>query len=174
MKPPYLIPTETIWHGATSRHMNKKQRALAPPNDLTSIAWMNTIAFFCARSFEKVMLPNILALSRTILQILLLLHVILNACWYYCSTVNRYATHILFLNISNRNIKRRFRSIDTVVENFARCQAKIISHLEALHRLGFHPNHAWLQPIIQVHVVNVRQASGRGDNDESLGTKQLS
>ena len=34
---------------------------------------------------------------------------------------------ILCSNISNRNIKGRFRSIDTVVENFARFQAKIIS-----------------------------------------------
>ena len=33
---------------------------------------------------------------------------------------------ILFLNISNRVIKGRFRSIATVVENFARYQTKII------------------------------------------------
>ena len=45
---------------------------------------------------------------------------------------------------------------------------------EAVHEFGFHPHHAMLQPIIQVHVVNFRQVSGRGDNDESLGTKQLS
>ena len=54
-------------------HMNKKQKALAPPNDLASIVWMNEIAI-----------------------------------------------------ISNRNVKRRFRSVDTVVENFTRCQTKII------------------------------------------------
>ena len=45
---------------------------------------------------------------------------------------------------------------------------------EAVHGLGFHPHHAMLQPIVQVCVVNFRQASGRGDHDESLGTKQLS
>ena len=45
---------------------------------------------------------------------------------------------------------------------------------EAVHGLGFHPHHAMLQQIIQVHVVNFRQGSGRRDNDESLGTKQLS
>ena len=37
MNPTYLIPMETIWHGAKSRHMIKKQKALDPPNDLTSI-----------------------------------------------------------------------------------------------------------------------------------------
>ena len=31
-----------------------------------------------------------------------------------------------------------------------------------------------LQPVVWVHVGSSRQASGRGDNDESLGTKQLS
>ena len=50
-----------------------------------------------------------------------------------------------------------------------------VLHLqEAVHGLGYHPHHAMLQPILQVYVVNFRQASGRGNNDESLGTKQLS
>ena len=33
--------------------------------------------------------------------------------------------------------------------------------------------YAMLEPIIQVHVVNFRQASGRGDNDESFGNKKI-
>ena len=41
---------------------------------------------------------------------------------------------------------------------------------EAVHGFGFHPHHAMLQTIVQVHVVNFRQAFGRGDNDASLGT----
>ena len=44
---------------------------------------------------------------------------------------------------------------------------------EAVHGFCFHPHYAVLQSIVQVHVVNSRQASGRGCNNESLGTKQL-
>ena len=49
---------------------------------------------------------------------------------------------ILFSNTSNRQNKRRFRSVDTVLKTS--------------------------------HVVNFRQASWRGDNDESLGIKHWS
>ena len=49
---------------------------------------------------------------------------------------------ILFSNTSNRQNKRRFRSVDTVLKTS--------------------------------HVVNFRQASGRRDNDDSLGIKQWS
>ena len=45
---------------------------------------------------------------------------------------------------------------------------------EAVRGLGFLPHHVMLQPKVKVHVVNFRQASGRGDSDESLRTKQLS
>ena len=53
------------------------------------------------------------------------------ACHPKCLLVLQHSQQIcntlfLFLNISNRNVKRRFRSVDTVVENFARCQTKII------------------------------------------------
>ena len=78
-------------------HMNTKQNALAPPNDLASIAWMNKIAILYARIYEKAMCPNILASPTTILKKLLLLYVILNAYWYYCNTVNRYAIHCFVL-----------------------------------------------------------------------------
>ena len=45
---------------------------------------------------------------------------------------------------------------------------------EAVHGLGFHPHDVMLQPVVLVYVVGSRQASGMGDNDESLGIKQLS
>ena len=72
---------------------------------------------------------------------------------------------ILFLNISYRNIKRRFRSIDTVVELRQMsdedywCRHVALDFLclqEAVHGLGIDPHHAMLQPIIQGHVVNFR------------------
>ena len=60
---------------------------------------------------------------------------------------------IFFLNISNRESKRRLTSIDTIVENFARCQTRIsgacmyhwtsCAHLqEAVHGLGEFGNKA--------------------------------
>ena len=52
------------------------------------------------------MRPYTLAFPRTILQKLGILHAILNSDRYFCSTVNRYANIILFVNISNREIKR--------------------------------------------------------------------
>ena len=58
---------------------------------------------------------------------------------------------VLLLNISNRKIKWRFKSIDTVAGNFARCQRNYwcmhapldFLHLQqVVHGLGFHPHHA--------------------------------
>ena len=48
------------------------------------------------------------------------------------STVNRYAIHFLFLNISNRETNFCFRSVDIVVENLVRCQ------LHSLRKLVMH------------------------------------
>ena len=52
MKPPYSIPTETICNGDKSlAYEYKKQNALAPPNDLASIAW--TKLQFFGQGFTK-------------------------------------------------------------------------------------------------------------------------
>ena len=163
MKPLIRFPRKLLGMWISHWHTNKKQNALAPPNDIASIAWMNKIAILCARIYEKVMRPNIFALARTILH----------------STDMQYIN--LFLNICNRDIKRRFRSIDTVGENFARCQTKIIGtcmyHWISCTYKKLCMDLAFIHILLcysQVHVVNSRQASGRGDNDESLGTTQLS
>ena len=112
---------------------------------------MNKIAVLCAWIYEKVMRPNTLAFPRTILQKLVLLNVILNSYRYFAAQSTDMQYIILFLNISNRDIKRRFRSIDTVVGNFARCQENywcMHAPLDSLHLqqvvywLGFHPHHA--------------------------------
>ena len=88
-----------------------------PPNDLASNAWMNKIAIICAMIY---------VLPKTIFQQFFLLHFVIIAYWYYCRTANRYAIHLLILDIRNWEIKRRFRSIDKVAENFVRCQTKMI------------------------------------------------
>ena len=51
---------------------------------------MNKIAVLCAWIYEKVMHPNTLAFPRTILQKLVLLHVILNSYMYFCNTDMQY------------------------------------------------------------------------------------
>ena len=90
---------------------------------------------------------------------------------------------ILFLNISNREIKRRFRSIDIVVGNFAKCQRKLLVHactirLPALTRscawIGLSSTHHAVLQSKCVWSVPDKRLEERGDNDESLGTKQLS
>ena len=45
---------------------------------------------------------------------------------------------------------------------------------EAVHGLGFFPHHVMFATKVKVNVVNFSQESGRGNNDESVGTKQLS
>ena len=72
------------------------------------------------------MRPNILALPRTILQKLVLFHVTLNVYKYFAAQSTDMQCIISFLNITNRESKRQCRSTDMVVENFARCQTKII------------------------------------------------
>ena len=78
-------------------YIEQEQSALAPLKDLALNAWMNKIAILCAWIYKKLMRPNILAFPRTTLQKLVLLHVILNAYRYYCSTVNRYERHYFVL-----------------------------------------------------------------------------
>ena len=139
----------------------------------SSIDCLKEIAIFCARIYEKVMRPNILALHRAILQKPLLFYVILKVYWYYCRTVDRYTIHYFVLEYQQSKYKKR-RQVSS--ENYW-CMHVSLDFLylqEAVHGLGFHPHHAMIQLIIQVHVVNIRQTYRRGDNNESLGTKQLS
>ena len=51
---------------------------------------------------------------------------------------------IFFLNVSNRDNKRRFRSINTVVENFARCQTKLLVHACIIGLLALTRSCAWI------------------------------
>ena len=90
---------------------------------------------------------------------------------------------IFFSNISNREIKRRFRSVDALVETSADVRRNYwcmhvsldFLHLQkAVHGVGFLPHRAMLPTKVKVHVVNFRQAFRRVNNDEGLGTKQLS
>ena len=95
------------------------------PFDEAAIFEINKIAFFVQGFTKKKCVQTILASPRTILQ---------NPFFYMSSSLltgiivaqPRDVQYIIFLNISNREIKRRFRSIDPVVENFVRCQMKII------------------------------------------------
>ena len=70
MKPPYSIPMETSWHGAKSPEYEKEAECFGSTKR-SSIDCLNKIAIICARIYEKVMRPNILALPRAILQNLL-------------------------------------------------------------------------------------------------------
>ena len=58
----------------------------------------------------------------------LLLHVILNAYLYYCSTVNRYAIHYFVLEYQQSRDKTRSRSVDTVVETSQDVRRKLFVH----------------------------------------------
>ena len=79
MKPPYSIPTETIWHGAKSLAYRLGAECFGSIKG-SSIGCLNEkVTILCAWIYEKVMRPNILALPRTILQKLVLFHVTLNA-----------------------------------------------------------------------------------------------
>ena len=53
------------------------------------------------------------------------------------------------------------------------CRHVSLDLQEIVHGWGLYQHHALLPPIIQGHMVNCSQASGRGENDEKLGTKQL-
>ena len=121
--------------------------------------------------YEKVMHPNILALARTILQKLVLLYVILNAYWYYCNAVNKYAplfcSWISAIEKSKDSLDQLIQCLKTLPDVKWKLYEDFLHLQEGVHGLGFHPHHAMIHPIVQVHVVNSRQASGREDNDES-------
>ena len=64
---------------------------------------------------------NISALPRAILQTLIHLHAILNAYWYFVAQLTAMQYIALLLNIGNRKITKRFKSVDIAIDNFARC-----------------------------------------------------
>ena len=90
---------------------------------------------------------------------------------------------ILFSNISNREIKDapdqliQWLKLRQMSDESYWCMHVSLDFLhlqEAVQGLCFLPHHVLLPRKVKVHVVNFRQASGRGNNDESLGTKQFS
>ena len=108
-------------------HINKRQNVFALPNHLASNAWMNKVAILCARIYEKVMWPNILALPQTPSQSPFYM-----SSWMLTGIIAAQSTDmqcsILFSNISNREIKRRFRSVDTVAETSPDVRRKLLVH----------------------------------------------
>ena len=127
MELPYSIPMETIWHGAKSlayRSVGAERFGSSKGSSKECLNKQNCSSL--CMDLRKSNAPKHSGFSQSHITAFFF-HVILNSYRYFCSTVNRYMQYIiLFLNISNREIKRRFRSIDIVVGNFARCQRKII------------------------------------------------
>ena len=78
MKPPYSIPTETVWHGAKSLAYRLGAECFGSTKGSSKECLNEKNIILCAWIYEKVMRPNILALPRTILQKLVLSHAILN------------------------------------------------------------------------------------------------
>ena len=160
MKLPYSIPMETIWHGAKSlayRSVGAECFGSSKGSNKECLNKQNCSSL--CMDLRKSNAPKHSGFSQNHVTkaFSFALHVILNSCRYFCSTVNRYMQYIImFLNISNREIKRRFRSIDIVVGHFARCQRKnywcmhapldFLLLQEDVHGLGFHSHHAMLQP----------------------------
>ena len=126
MKLPYSIPMETMWHGAKSLAYRLGAECSCI---LHRILEWTKLQFFVHGFTKALMRPNTFSFPRTILQKLVLLQFILNFYRYSAAQSTDMQHIILFLNISNREINRRFRSIDIIVGNFARCQRKIIGAL---------------------------------------------
>ena len=125
MELPYSIPMETIWHGAKSLTYRLGAECFGSSKG-SSVEYEQNCSSLCG-DLRKSNASKHIGFSQN--------H-ITKVCSFAChpkflhvfvaakSTHMQYIT--LFLNISNREIKRRFRSIDIVVGNFARCQRKLI------------------------------------------------
>ena len=143
MQPPCSIHMETIWHGPKSLAHKLEAKCFGSTKP-SSIECLNeqSCNSLC-KDLRKSNVSKHIGFAQNLISKPPLLHIILNAYWYYCSTVNRYAKKIF------------------------------CSRIPAIERSN-DPLDQLMQSLKSSHVVNVKQASGRGDNDASLGTKQLS